>query len=801
MQIDTKKLLSYLLPLLVIIIVNLIYFLPQFNGKVIKQGDQVQWKGMANESLEYEKKSGEKTLWTNSMFGGMPTYQINTMVDNNLVYPIRKGLSLFFDRPAGYFIAAMLCGYILFLVLGISPWLSLAGAFVLGFNTSYLILFEAGHNNKLMALAMSPLVIAGVLLVLRNKYWLGGSLFGVGLALNIASNHPQMTYYLAISLGILMLFELAKSIKTGKVFQFIKQSLYMLILAGLAIGASATQLITTYEYTKSTMRGGQVLESDNDSTKVSNPQGGLNWDYAMQWSHSVGDLVATIIPKAVGGASGELVDKNSKIAKELGQRRDIQLPLYHGGMPFTSGPAYFSIVMFLLFVFGVLSLKNPLKWAFLAIYVLTMLLSMGKYFEPLNRLVFDYLPLYNKFRAHSSIVNVTILFIPILGLLAIKELAENTNRLTYLRPLYWAVGTIGGFCLLTSLLGATFMDFSSPGDQQYENIKTALENYRQTMLTNSSLRSLLFTLLTGGILYAFIKEKITTNMLYIGIIVITLIDLVPNGRDYLGNQNFVSKSSINKEFEPRPVDLQILKDTDPHYRVLDVTINTFNSASSSYFHKTIGGYHAAKLQRYQDLIDKHISQNNLQVLNMLNTKYFIYNGQDGQPTYQFNTAALGNAWFINNIKTVGSNQEELDSLSFIDPSGDVIIHKEFESYLGDIRPEKNGNIRLTNYSPNKLEYTYETETKQFAVFSEVWYGPNLGWQAYIDDQPAEHIRVNYVLRGMILPSGKHNVRFEFNPPSFALGKRVSLISSSAILALCLLSLIIVYKDKSQKSKI
>ncbi len=797
MKIDIKNIYPYLLPVFLIVIVNIFYFLPQFEGKVVRQGDTIQHVGMSKEATDFRQKTGEEALWTNSMFGGMPTYQISAINKNNLLHYVERALTLGISRPAGYFIAGMLGFYVLMLLLGVSPWLSLLGAFLFGFTTNNFWLFEAGHNSKLVAIMTSAPVIAGVILTFREKYLLGAAVFGIALGINIGANHPQMTYYLALCLLILVLIELAKSIKERKLISFAKAIGVMSVVAVLALGSSASKLWTTYEYTKDTMRGGQILKPSEETTASNaDASGGLQWDYAMQWSNGVGDIVATFIPKAVGGGSGEWLDGKSTLGKAVGQRQAFQAPTYFGSLPFTSGPAYFGVVSFFLFAFGLFVVKGDVKWWLLGAVLFTILLSMGKHFEILNRLFFDYFPLFNKFRAPSSILSITAIFIPILGVLALSEVVKAVNKLQYIRPLFISGGVLGGISLVLWMAGGSFFDFTAAGDEQYAQIIDALLEQRADMLSGSSLRSLVFILIVTSSLYMYLKGKLNSTFLIVIISVLGLFDLVQIGKDYLDKKDFVSKTTYKNEFEPRPADVQILQDKDPNFRVYDATVNTFNAASTSYFHKTIGGYHAAKLQRYQDIIERHITKNNQAVLNMLNTKYFIVQGQDGNPFVQRNPAALGNAWFINNIKIVPNANAEIDSLIGFDPAGDVIVHEEFKDYIAGLNPSKNGAISLKSYSPNKIEYESDTKGEQLAVFSEIWYGPNKGWQSYIDGKVVDHIRVNYILRGLKVPEGKHTITFEFKPKTYFLGETISLICSLTLLILLTYVIFINFRKES-----
>lgn len=795
MKASQNSLLQYLLPVILIVIVNVFYFFPQFEGKIIRQGDIIQHVGMSKEAVDYRAKTGEEALWTNSMFGGMPTYQISLRNSNNMLQYAERALTLFFERPAGYFIAGMLGFYVLLLLLGTSPWMSLLGAFLFGFTTNNFTLFEAGHNSKLMAIMTSAPVIAGVLLVFREKYLIGAAVFGIAFGINVGANHPQMTYYLGICLGLLYVMQFADAVRQKKMPAFAKATGILALMAILGLGSSAAKLWTTYEYTKDTMRGGQVLTAPvADTTGKADvadsgqkSSGGLQWDYAMQWSNGTGDVLATFIPKAVGGGSQEWLSPKDPIVKAIGQNQSIQLPTYFGSLPFTSGPAYFGAVALFLFVFGLFVVRGTLKWWVLASVVLTVFMSMGKHFSTLNSVLFDYFPMMNKFRAPSSILSITAIFIPLLGILALSEVVRSTSRESFIKPLYYTTGILGGLALMAWLTGGMWTDFTGAADAQLEQFAGAMKEQRADMLSSSAFRAFMLVCLSALALYLYLKNSISSAILIASVSVLGLFDLVQIGKGYLDKRDFVTKTAYKNEFTPRPVDQQILEDKDPDFRIFDMTINTFNSASASYYHKTIGGYHPAKLQRYQDIIDRHIANNNMAVFNMLNTKYFILPGQDGSPTVQRNPAALGNAWFVNQIKIVPDANAEIDSLTGLDAAGNVIIHKEFADYVKGLNPAKNGTISLTAYSPNKLDYQYDTQGEQFAVFSEIYYGPNKGWQAYIDGKPVEHIRVNYLLRGMRLPSGKHKVTFEFRPDAYFTGEKVSLVCSISLLGLLLLA--------------
>lgn len=780
----------FLWPVMAIIILNVFYFFPQFEGKVVRQVDTIQYLNMSKEAADYKKNKGQEILWTNAMFGGMPTFQISATNPSNLLKYVRSAAMVFLERPAGMFIFGMLGFYILLIVMGVNPWLSFLGSVLFGLSTNNFVLFEAGHNTKVAAIMSSPYVLAGLLLIFDEKYLLGSALFGSSLGINLMNNHPQMTYYLGICLFFVFSFKMAKVISSKNMSGLLKSLLFLLTMSVLALGSSASKLWTTYEYSKDTMRGDPILKSDNKTPQSSSETKGLEWSYAMQWSNGTGDLLASFIPKAVGGSSQEWVDgKESALGKVIGQRNEFQAPTYWGSLPFTSGPAYFGIVAMFLFVLGLFIVKNHHKWWLLAVFVLTMLMSMGKHFEFFNRFLFDYLPLYNKFRAPSSILSITAVFVPILSVLAVSEIFKSEDKSKFIKPILYSSGILGSLSLILWWFGGSFFDFTGTSDGQLAQVLNEVIQDRKDMLSNSARRSFIFVVLTAGSIWAYSTGKLNKNILTGILIFLGLADMVPIAKDYLDKRDFVSKSVYNQNFQPRAVDTKILQDNDPHFRVYDATINTFNSASSSYFHKTIGGYHAAKLQRFQDVIDRHISQNNESVLNMLNTKYYILPAENGEPTAQLNPAALGNAWYVNDIRMVANANEEIDALANFDPAGTAVVHEEFKAYIGGLSPEKNGQISLKSYNPDRMEYSSETSGEQLAVFSEVWYGPDKGWNAYIDGEHVDHIRVNYLLRGLKVPSGKHDIVFEFKPQSYYTGEKISLICSLLLVGLLGLSLV------------
>lgn len=782
-----KQILPHLAAIAVFLGVCTAYFSPQLQGKVIEQSDIIQFKGMAQEALSHYEATGKRTLWTNAMFGGMPTYQIVNSAEGNMLQYVNKALELGINRPIGRFFLAMLCFYILMLSLNINPWLGIIGAIAFGFSTNNFVIYEAGHVTKFHTIAYLPLIAAGVVLAFRAKYLWGGILFATGIGLNLLANHVQMTYYFGLTLFIYGIAQLIYDARNGKILDFTKAVGVLLVAGILGVGASALNLLTTYEYGKDTMRGEPILEkATSGEAQSSSETDGLAWNYAMQWSNGTLDLFSAFIPGVVGGSSAEKVSTNSEFAKVLrrgGQSAD-KAPLYWGSLPFTSGTYYFGAGIIFLFFMGLTLVKNPIKWWLGIGTLLTFLFSMGSNAEAVNRFFFDYVPLFNKFRTPNSVLSVTVVLVATLAVLALAEIVQQrSQKKEVLRSLYIALGITGSIALFFAFLGSGMFDFTTPQETQYQEvIREALIADRKSMMQNDALRSLLIVLLTAGLVWAFVKDKIQLAVLFTGLALITTVDLFQVGRRYLDNSDFVAQKNYEQRFQPRPVDQQILA-VEPHrgaYRVMDYSINTFNVSSTSYFHNTIGGHHAAKLQRIQDVIDRHISQQNSRVLDMFNTKYIIF-GEPGKEQIQQNPNALGNAWFIDTIVIVPNANAEIDALGTFIPAKQAIVHQEFADYVSKFDPSPNGSILLTDYKPDHLTYQSITTSEQLAVFSEVWY--DKGWNVYIDNAPADYIRVNYILRALRVPAGTHKIEFKFEPKTYAQGRTISFVASSIIVLL------------------
>ncbi len=794
MTIAWQKIIPHAAALGIFLLLACIYFFPQLKGMQVSQSDINQWRGMAQESREFRDKTGEETLWTNGAFAGMPTYLINTIAAGNNLRHFDKIFRLGFTRPIGRFLTAMIGFYLLMVLLGTNTWLSIAGAIAFGFMTNNLVLFETGHASKLRVISFLPLITAGILLAFRKKYLLGGALFGFGMGLGIFANHPQMLYYFALTLPAFGIAAFVKSYKEQEIAGFFKACAALVVGALLAVGSTASNLLPTLEYQEDTMRGAPILETTGPVDPANSSQtDGLAWQYAMAYSNNFNDLFSSFIPGFVGGGSSEKVSSSSALARhpawgQLLRPNQMRAPLYWGGVGSTSGPIYFGAVIFFLFVLGLIVVKGPVKWWLGIGTVITFMISLGINFEAFNRFLFDYAPLFNKFRTPNSVLSVTSFMVPVLSVLAVQQfLDKKIDKAELLRGTWIAGGIVGGISLLMALIGPGLYDFAGTSDSYYSQSGFPTEpliEARQSLMRSDSFRSFVLIGLGVGLLYLFVKERIKAIYLIAGLGLLFTYDAWTVGQRYLGSEDFQTQRRLENNFAPRPVDQEILKDQTKSFRVYDLSErNPFASTRASFYHQSLGGYSAAKMQRYQDIMDQYLMKGDQRVLNMLNTRYIIVGGQDQQqaPTAQLNPGAMGNAWFVSRFVNVNTPNEEIGALADLDPGSEAAVHAEYNDYIAGLSPQKNGTIVLDDYQPNHLTYTSNTASDQFAVFSEIWYGPNKGWQAYLDGEPVDHIRVNYLLRGMKIPPGQHKIEFKFEPAVYSRGKTISFISSLIIL--------------------
>jgi len=794
-----QKFSPHLIAVTAFAVLTFAYMLPLLQGKMLAQHDIVQSYGMQQEIRDYHDKTGEWSLWTGSMFCGMPAYQIITDYPASLITYAINFIKSIFPEESHIVFLLMLGFYILLFSFTKNPWVAAVGGIAFAFSSINFINLEAGHTSKVRCVALMAPILAGVITAYRGRFLFGAALTAFFLAMQVRSNHFQITYYTMLAAGVIGLYYLIMAALEKQFAGFGKATALLLAAVALGVGSNTSQLWTTYEYSKETIRGGTSELAEERSS-------GLDKDYAFTWSYGKLETFTLVIPNFMGGASQEAVGENSHLAKELEKRgapknqiRKITegAPTYWGDQPFTSGPTYFGAIVCFLFVFGMFVVKNPVKWAFFGLAALCIVLSWGKNFEAFNMLFFNHFPMYNKFRTPMMILGVANLAFVFVGGLGIFELLnEKREKQEIITALKYSLGITLGVVFLAGVAGSGFYDFSAAVDKQLEENGwpvDAVQADRAAMMRMDTYRSLLFIALAGALMWTFIKNRFRSVYLLTALGALVLFDGWTVCKRYLNDAAFVTKSERQNYYRPSKANLEILKDTDPSYRVLNVTTSTFNDALTSYFHKSIGGYHAAKIRRYQDLIEKQITPNmqrlskgfsndNIPVLNMLNMRYII--AKDDNVIR--NPDAMGNAWFVSGYELADDAKAEMDALTNFNPADKAIVDKQFESYLSGLPvagDSVSGAITLASYAPNALSYKSISGKEQLAVFSEVYYDNNKGWKAYLDGKPVEHIRVNYVLRAMRIPAGEHAIEFKFEPKSYYTGEKISLACSVLMLLL------------------
>ena len=776
----------HLVSLLVFIIAALLYFHPVLKGEKLSQSDITQHIGMAKEVNDYRTTTGSEPYWAESAFSGMPTYQIGTYFPHDYLSYLDR-LIRFLPRPADYLFLYFLGFYILLLAFKVDWKLAIMGSLAFGFSTYLMIIFGAGHNAKAHAIAYMPLVLAGVIYVFKKQYLLGFTLTGLATALEIKANHPQMTYYLLFAIFILGIIELIEAIKKKKITQFASQSLLIITAMLLAVGVNSTRLMATKEYSDFSTRGNTALTINSDGTPKE-VTSGLSKDYITQFSYGISETFNLLIPRYMGGGTVERLDKNSSTYKHVssiaGPRQADgfikQVYTYWGDQIIVEAPAYVGAVIIFLFFLGAFLVKGKFKYWLLATTVFSIAMSWGRNFEVLTNFFIDYVPLYNKFRAVSSFQVIAELCFPLLGILAIKEFFSSKilkeQKQEALKKAFYVTGGLIFIGLFYAVAFSPFEGLRDANYAQYEGLLDAVKADRQSMLYSDSFRSLTLISLSFGILWLFSKQRINKTKAIIGFSLLILFDLVQVNLRYVNEDDFKQARKIDKPFTASNADLQILRDKT-HYRVANFAGDPFQDGRTSYFHKSIGGYHAAKMGRYQDLIEFQLQKQNMQIFNMLNVKYFIIPVDNGKEEAQQNPDANGNAWFVNEVQYVKTANEEIKALDSLNTKK-VAILKDHNSYgFEDSRKydiDSLATIKLTKYSLNALSYESFSNQNGFAVFSEIYYKD--GWNAYIDGELKPHLNVNYVLRGLEIPAGKHSIEFRFEPKVIQTGSTISLLS-------------------------
>jgi len=789
-----KAFLPHILVVFGFIIISLAYFSPVLQGKEIFQSDIVQYTGMAKQQNDFRAETGEESYWTDAAFGGMPTYQLGAHYPHNYIKKIDSVLR-FLPRPADYLFLYFIGFYILLLVLKLDYKLAFLGALAFGFSTYLIIILGVGHNSKAHAIAYMPMVLAGILLCFRNKYIGGFLLLALAMALEIGANHFQMTYYLlllVIIVGIVYLIDAFKKKQLPKYFM----ALGVMVLAViLAIGINATNLLATQQYAAFSTRGDTGLTINPDGTPKTS--GGLNFEYITEYSYGIVETFNLFIPRFMGGSSSEKLDENSELYSQLikmgaspVQAKDFaeNAPTYWGQQTFVGAPAYIGATIIFLFVFALFLIKGRLKWWIVGGIILSLLLSWGKNFAFLTQFFIDYVPLYNKFRAVSSIQIIIELCVPILAIFGLYRLFLDFEKPEEkLKALKWASIITGGLALIFLVFKSALFGFSGGNDSAYieqmgAEFVRALREDRKAIFTADTIRSLVFVILSASLIWLYLKQKAGKNLVIAGFVLLILADLIGVDRRYVNSDDFVASRVMSQPFQKTTADIEILKDKG-HYRVFDLAESPFNTGRTSYFHNSIGGYHAAKPKRMQDLFDFYIAKNNLPVLNMLNVKYIIIPTEEGSVA-QENPEAFGNAWFVENINWVENSNEEILSLGESDLASTAVINTEFKDQISSTLDfDPSAQIELIEHEPNKLVYKTSAAKDQLVVFSEMYYGH--GWKSFIDNKETPHFRANYALRAKMVPAGEHNITFKFEPEVVKTGSTIAL-TSSIILGLLLL---------------
>jgi hypothetical protein len=812
-----RKILTHFGIILFFIVLAYTYMFPLLEGKTIVMDDIQHHRGMSKELSDYRQETGEEALWTNSMFSGMPGYLISVIYPGNFARHIQRFFRNTFGT-ASFLILYMIGFYILLSSMKFNRWLCVAGAIAFAFSSYFIIIIEAGHTSKANAIAYMAPLLAGVLLAFRGKFIAGSLLFAVAFSLELLAGHLQITYYGFIMIVLLGLVELTYAIRNKTLPSFFKAFLFLLAGAVLAIGMNFSRLYTTWEYSRHTIRGPSELTAGKE-----NQTSGLDKDYVVQWSYGIDETLTLLIPNFKGGGSQVNPGTDSESFEALQEQR-IQNPqqviqgvsMYHGDQPGTSGPVYAGAVVVFLFILGLFIVKGVYKWWLLAATLVSITLSWGGNIMWLTSFLLDYLPLYNKFRAPSMTLVIAQFAMPLLGFIALNNiLTGKTEKKELMHGLKWSVIVTGGLSLLFALLPGIAGSFTNAADavRYPEWLMESMISDRKAMLRSDAFRSFIFIAFAAGAVYLWHIKKLKTTPFLAATGLLILIDLWTVDKRFLNADDFESKRQVENPFPVTPADKAILNDTDLYFRVLPLP-NPFQDARASFHHKNVGGYHAAKLRRYQEMIDYHLQPelqkmikglqdgmaidsvfSGLTALNMLNSRYVIFDLNQA-PIY--NPMALGNAWFVSGFKVAETADEEIAAISGLNPLETAVLRNQFTDHLQGKKfvKDNGGTIRLTEYEPNYLKYDVKASGEQLTVFSDIYY--ENGWESYIDGEPVPHFRVNYILRAMVIPGGEHTVEFRFEPKAYYNGNKVSM--GSSILLILAIAGYFAMESKKRKHK-
>ncbi len=829
----SKENLSKTFPLAAAIVIFFVaaalYFIPQFRGEVLPQHDVIQYEGMTRDINDMRDRTGEDPQWTGGMFGGMPAYLINVEYPAQLVKNYVGKVVRWLDTPAAFLFFAMTAFWIMLLIGGVNPWVGIIPALAYGFSTYFLLIIAAGHVTKMWALVYAPLMMGGAWMTLRKDVRIGAAVTALATALEIGANHPQITYYFLVAMAALWISEGLFAIREKRTGDFVRRTAALAAAGILALGANFAPLWYTAQHSPETIRGGSEL-----AETVETDTRGLDLDYATAWSYGKTETFNLLIPDFMGRDSATTLPDDGQTAAELSDiGRSLgapslgswarQLPAYWGTQPYTGGPTYLGAAALFLALLGAFWSQGRNKWWIIAVSLLMILLAWGRNFMGFTELAFKCLPGYNKFRTVSMTLVVVQWAVPLLGAFALMQLWKGGMPRERIRKgIAWAAGITGGLCLLFALAGGSLFDFgrAASADQMSDTFRqvfaaNGLQSYidrgmdaewgdavaqaiaadRAGMMQADAWRSLGMILFAAGCVALWAARRIGRGTAVALLAAVMLLDLVPVDRRFLSDENFVSPRRT--QVTPSAADRAIMQDTEPGYRVLNLTVSPFNDATTSYFHRSVGGYHGAKLARYQDLIDRYLNDLNPAVLDMLNTRYLIVPGEDGQPRAQRRTSAFGAAWFVDSLAGAASAQEEIDLLERANLRTTAVVDDRLAEKIEPQAPTPetlaSARIGLTEYRPNYLRYEYSAPEKAVAVFSEIYY--DKGWTAYVDGKESPYFRADYVLRAMELPAGKHVVEWRFRAPGWNTVEAVTGICSALILLGAVAAIIYAFRKK------
>ncbi len=798
-----KKSIPVAVALLLFGVVSVLGFKPQLEGKILPQGDIQQFDGMSRDIRECREMFDEDPKWTGAMFSGMPAYQINIKYPTQIIKRSVDAVQSLFEGPATMIFFAMLAAFVMAILMGMSAWVGLIVGLAYGLSTYFFLIIGAGHITKMWALVYAPAMLGAIHYTLRRNMWLGGALTALFASLEVGANHPQITYYFVFAAGALFISEAVYAIKEKRYAEFAKRTAVLLGSAVLALGANFAPLYYTMQHTADTTRGGSALTAESENK-------GLDIDYATAWSYGKGESWNMLIPDLMGGDSAKTFSEDGEVAeafealgvpKATASEYAQYLPTYWGEQPYTAGPTYLGAVVIFLALLGLLLAENRDRWWILGVSILAILMAWGYHSMWFTEFCFKYLPLYNKFRAVSTALVVVEWSAPLLAGIALWQLYKRRNEKKFLlRAILISGGIVGGVCLIFAVAGSSIFDFNVESsvdmmrqmlgnDEAGIAIGEAMAVERASILSADAVRSFMFVAVMVALLCGalYIPERWKLAVLG-GVAMLVVVDVLPVNLRYVPYERFISKHEV--KVRPTRTDREILADKEPGYRVLNLTVSPFNDATTSLFHRSIGGYHGAKMGRYQDLIDHYLNKLDLNILNMLNTKYIIT--KEGA---QLNTERNGAAWFVENIEVAESAQRELEMLGEVDLKTTAVV----EEGAPTAEIEGNGTITLMEYRPNYLRYDYSLEGGTgVAIFSEIYY--DKGWQAYVDGKPCDSFRADYLLRAMVLPKGKHIVEWRFEAPNWNLTAIVTLICSILIIFALALAVYLKYFKHNGNNK-